>query len=116
MNVIAELAFQPKFMRGAQICFQAQSVTDIKFVEGQSTEHYASQLVQLLQQSLSRSESLARTPLMEHLKQQADGMPANADPYAATVWQLTGRSLMVMVKTLNLATRIRCILHVCHAH
>ena len=56
-------------------CLQAMSMNDIKFEEGQSTDQYASQLVKLLQQSVRSSESLARKPLIEHLKRQADGIP-----------------------------------------
>lgn len=61
-------------------------------MEGQSTEQYASQLVQLLQQSTKSTESLARMPLVESLKQQADGLSSSADPHSATIWQLTGTS------------------------
>ena len=76
---------------------QAQSASDIKFEEGQSTEHYASELVQLLQQSLHSTESLARMPLVEYLKQQADGLSSSADLYTAVIWQLTGTSMRICI-------------------
>lgn len=86
------------------------SMNDIKFEEGQSTDQYASQLVKLLQQSVRSSESLARKPLIEHLKRQADGIPANEDPYAATVWQLTGTNLTFVMKALTVTdTPLACL-------
>lgn len=64
--------------------------------DGQSTELYASQLVQLLQQSSDSSESLARLPIVEYLKQQAEGKSSSADPHITVIWQLTGTVVYIM--------------------
>ncbi|KAL3157560.1 hypothetical protein ABBQ32_012015 [Trebouxia sp. C0010 RCD-2024] len=67
----------------------AQSASNTFLEEGQNTALCVSQLVQLLQQSSNSTESLARLPLIEYLKQQADRLSSSADPCTTAIWQLT---------------------------
>ena len=50
----------------------------------------SSQLVQLIRESGSSGDSLARAPLIELLKHQAEQVPATAYQQTIPVWQLTG--------------------------
>lgn len=50
----------------------------------------SSQLLQLIHESASSGDSLARAPLIELLKHQAEQVPATAYQQTIPVWQLTG--------------------------
>jgi len=65
-------------------------LSDAQFEEGLTIQQYAAQLVHLLRHSTNGADSLARAPLIEYLKQQADEQPSNGNPYDTVVWQLTG--------------------------
>lgn len=83
---------------------QAQSASNTFLEEGQNTALCVSQLVQLLQQSSNSTESLARLPLIEYLKQQADRLSSSADPCTTAIWQLTGTAIVLCSEfTINLA-------------
>jgi len=68
-------------------------LSEIHFEEGLTIQQYAAQLVHLLCHSANGADSLARAPLIEHLKQQADEQPSNGNPHDTIVWQLTGADL-----------------------
>ncbi|DBA72512.1 TPA: hypothetical protein ACH3X2_010274 [Trebouxia sp. C0005] len=66
-----------------------QSLSEIQFEEGLTIQQYAAQLMHLLHHSANGADSLARAPLIEYLKQQADEQPSNGNPHDTIVWQLT---------------------------
>ena len=64
--------------------------------EGSAPSNLAAQLVQLIRTSLNSTESLAKAPLIELLKRQAEQVPATAYQQTIPVWQLAGAKAVPM--------------------
>lgn len=91
-------AFDYKYLPAStsfQPCFVSQSTTGIQLTAAAEDSvpqtDLSSQLVQLIRSSATFGDSLARAPVIELLKHQAEQVPATAYQQTIPVWQLTGQ-------------------------